>query len=1502
MTYSPNNPVSDAARPHTGALITAQEIRDLINSATAFNSAAAAAPERGYTVLIGDVGFNELAVTGSVVFTVTNLEGTATQVTASLDTSSGNLGYAQVAADMQTAFSAAGITGGTVTVSSITEEVGGRLVITADKGLTLRVDSTTNGVESLILGVQGRYSALPYTVPKLDPLHATPFVNEDTGESTLYVNSPARVTGPAVSASGPYSGNLRIRVDVDGTASTQDVAINALTLDGIATAINSAFTTFFAGLDGDAYDSYPLAKVVNSTYLSLSIDGKTGTGNDTYSYATTTIGISGRDADGLIADDLAETLLGLPARRGSSSEHVFTNDRKIAFFRGVPVVGDDNTAILDAPARGTMGVGTYGPAVESKEQLPATPLDTDLEIRFVADKKVPWAYDSNLAAWTRAVPATVAPISYALDEEAYKLDNTGDTFTPDYLGATSATATASNTFALNSTVTSGGLVGEVPRLVDVRNSQSEMSFANNSTGSRSLFREMPLFNSTTNRAFQKGTRQGVPFLGSVTDFEGMTSTSGVAAEGFVWAGAVGTVLERPSTTSGSLVGFELQGTESIAEGKLFRIVASTKNYNADREALTRDWQKQILQIPAPASGGTAAGSAIYHVEQEDLSGALGPRWLNTSTIDSIAQDDYQLTLRFQTAAGNHNRPSEGQFVQVVAVVPETGGRPDVTAVLRTQGEAQDATTKAGVIFSTVATLPTAFDSGTNTGIPATYEYYRATVSVGGILAIDHVTNATTTNLATFKVDQGLDATPRTLRVVVEEDDANNEFVRVYWGGTEDFANSLVEERDHTGALTTAFASDNYATRWLQQFPRGGQEADARTPALAGHYQIKDAGAVGSHYDRIIGTNDLHDAENLACLPGLYADPNGTDDGDHIIFDQFISVGFSKFQTEAANPGLPPVSAAMVRDSINAVTVSLNGNRQGIGSGNHAYQITDCTTNEPLVINLQGDLADNTLGYNQGVVIDTTNYEQDPGRTINIGYEHNEAVAHKQTQYWPQSSYNVSGGTSHPESNVSPSAVPATANSKSSKTTWDLGDHVNDARYGYNGSNWTNTGTRFTVFSSQVNRPGAFTSSRTFSLGRACDVATLSAGYHTNYEDRYGTSDLYANVDSYNRLAEAPSGYWAPFGAASASNPAALRLDNIVYPRYNTNNDAYGYTGTSPSGRIIPTCDATTTTDGSVPHPCDNNGWWLSVPAITDVGDEYHDAVLPCAASDPVLSVAPTGSPTSLGGEAYLHSAADPQRRYCTPAWTSARQSVTYSFLTTMPSIAQHQAAYGGGTTLRYEVDTCEIDYHMSTWLGQSNLCMTNQGGATNDPDSSAFLPAQNDSGGAVLPSGFRFLQSNHNNSSTGAIPGFVSEYIYNTSTGALDTVARFDPSGQNGLASAYRLTPERIVRKNQGFYDPFVSMQVKPNDSNRPVTAFSGSTFGGAGNNENPLYWKDHWFQGRPIFFPRVTDVAFHQPNSGQSIVTSANPFVTVSVTIAWWGPVVPAGIRLRTSATATPA
>lgn len=1498
MTYSPNNPVSDAARPHTGALITAQEIRDLINAATAFNSAATAAPERGYTVLIGDVSFNELAVTGNVVFTVTNLEGTATQVTASLDVSNGNLGYAQVAADIQSAFSASGITGGTVTVSSITEEVGGRIVITADKGLTLRIDSTTNGVESLILGIQGRYSALPYTVPKLDPLHATPFVNEDTGESTLYVNSPARVTGPALSATGPYSGKLRIRVDVDGSSSTQDVAISGLSLNGIATAINSAFNTFFAGLDGDAYDNYALAQVVNTSHLSLSIDGKTGTGNDTYSYATTTIGISARDADGLIADDLAEILLGLPARRGSSSEHVFTNDRKIAFFRGVPVVGEDATAILDAPARGTMGVGTYGPAVESKEQLPATLQDTDLEIRFVADKKVPWAYDSNLLAWTRAIPSTIAPISYALEEEAYKLDNTGDTFTPDYLGANGSAPTASNTFALNPTVTNGGSVGEVPRLVDVRSSQSDMNYANNSTGSRSLFREMPMFSDTTNRAFQKATRQGVPYLGDVTDFEGMTSTSGIATEGFVWAGAVGTVLERPTTTQGNLVGFELQGTEDIAENKLLRVVASTKNYNADREALTRDWQKQILQIPTPASGGTAASSAIYHVEQEDLSGALGPRWLNTSTIDSIAQDDYQLTLRFQTAPGVNNRPSEGQFVQVVAVVPETGGRPDVTAVLRTQGEAQDATTKAGVIFSTVATLPTSFDSGTNTGIPATYEYYRATVSVGGVLAIDHVTNATTTNLATFKVDQGLDATPRTLRAVVEEDDANNEFVRVYWGGTEDFANSLVEERDHTGALTTAFASDNYATRWLRQFPRGGQEADARTPALAGHYQIKSGGGTTTpHYNRIVGTNDLHDANNLACLPGLYADPNGIADGDHIIFDKFISVGFSKFQTEVANPGLPPVSAALVRDSINAVTVSLNGNRQGIGFGNHAYQITDCTTSDPLVINLQGDLADNTLGYNQGVVIDIANYEQDPGRTINIGYEHNEAVAHKQTQYWPESSYGVSGGTSHPESTVSPSAVPATVNRKSSKTTWDLGDHVNDARFGYDGSNWTNNGTRFTVFASQVNDPTAnYTTSRTFSLGRACDVATLSTGYHTNYEARYGTSDLYVNVDAYNRLSEAPSGYWAPFGAASGANPLNLRLDNVVYPRFNTTNDAYGYSGNTPGGRILPTCDATTTTDGTVPHPCDNNGWWLSVPAITDVGDPYHDAVLPCSGNVPALSVAT--NLTSLGGEAYLHSDADPQRRYCTPAWTSARQSVTYSFLTTMPSIAQHQAAYGGGTTLRYEVDACEVDYHMSTWLGQSNLCMTNQGGAANDPDSSAYLPAQNDSGAALLASGHKLLQSNHNNSSTGSVTGFVSEYIYNQSTGNLDSVTRFDPSGMNNMASQYRPAGGDVVmRKSNGFYDPFVSMQSK---NGRTVTPFSGSA-SGVGT-ETPLYWKDNWFQGRPIFFPRVTGVAFHQPNQGQSIVTAANPFVTVSVTIAWWGPVVPAGIRLRTSATAVPA
>jgi hypothetical protein len=1476
MTYSPQSPVSDSARPHTGALITAKEISDLINSATAFNSQATTAPRRGVSVLLADVGFTganiPLTNNGTITFIVTSPGGVTIDVTASID-GDPQPQAEDVVADISSAFNTAGL-GEEVDVSSLIDPIGKtRLVFVMTKGYTLTIDSATEGLEAILLGVAHRNPSgfLPYTVPIRDPLHGTPFLNSGTSESSLYADSPARIVG--LPLTGQVTGNLRIRLKVADNTATADIALSNMVATQIVAAINGngTISTFFNNLVGGLYSSYPFATLLNDNTVVLTLDGSYNESEGTYYGAATEIGISAVDVGGQrLLGDVADLVFGLQPRRGTP-EYVATNSRKVSFLRGVPVVSNFSKY---TGSRGGIGFGYLGAPLGSKADIGSS--TEDFEIRYDAHSAIPWAYDSNTQTWSRAIPAMGGALSYDKDKEAYTLLTSNDTFTPDYRGSgNSALKTGSSSWAVASTVRDGGVVGQLPRLVDIRNSMSIMSLANNSTDGRSTFREMPLFSDCLQRTLGKATHQGVPFLGDVSIMSLVGGGVGATARAAIVVGAVGTVSQTYTTYSGASLNIPVQGTSGIPSNSLVRIATSYGSAAADREAAQPVWSQQLAQFVTPT--GTATDAATLYSAT-----ALPTGWVS-SGLTRVAGDDYLLNISY-----NGSSQPSGEQPTIVSIVPDTSGYPDVSATFRTTDTPTDLLTRAGVIVSSdytdLAGSPNDW-ALTNTEVLSLI----VTIDTGGkgkmfIFAGGSETPAYTT----FVVDSPLNEVAKTLRVAVSNV-GGNALVSIYWGGTEDYANSVADERGASG---------------LETFGRGGVEGNQRTPILVHQYTLT---ALDGR-DIAFGSR-VADTAILGALPGIFVDPMGT---DAIVVDNFATIGFSSLQTESAIPGLPPVSGALLRDSLSAVTVMLNGVQQGVGDGNHAFLISDCTHEDPLTLNLTGDLGLTNLTTPNGVVPGGSGYNRDPGRKINIGFELNELQSIKEFRFWP-SVGNFGYGDVSP---ISPGDIgfssassviggSYTSNSRSSRTTWDLGDYVLTTGIGYNGFSWVPTGAngaevaqKYTVLAAgnHTNAATAGTtkkSNNTYRLGAASDIATIES--ITSFSATSGNAtDNYANIKSFNRLTVPPDGYWAPFGVNTATVtdngfrngigstaitnsrdvPLSLRMDDAL--SFSAGNIS------GSGGKSYPTLDSSA--GGGTDTIVATNGWWASVPVVNSKsihsGTGVSDDLMVTRNRQGAMSINFDGD--FIFGTSFLEDSADNQRIYCTPAWTPSRTRLVYAFLTTMPSIEYHQGNQGWnseGTTLRYEVDTAEVDFITSTWLGNTaNI----DGHATPD-----YLPLTSIAGNATrtwTPTGIIATDKEYKTIITGAggNSGGLGHHI------AVETLQDKTAPTATPSAVTRRLPPQgggNVMTKNTGYYDLFSS-----------VYPFTNSTTAVGVDSENTT-----WFQGKSIDAPHISEVTFAQPGEAGSLTKDGHPFVTVLVAIEYHGPVVPSGIRLRTSAVAVP-
>lgn len=403
-----------------------------------------------------------------------------------------------------------------------------------------------------------------------------------------------------------------------------------------------------------------------------------------------------------------------------------------------------------------------------------------------------------------------------------------------------------------------------------------------------------------------------------------------------------------------------------------------------------------------------------------------------------------------------------------------------------------------------------------------------------------------------------------------------------------------------------------------------------------------------------------------------------------------------------------------------------------------------------------------------------------------------------------------------------------------------------------------------------------------------DLATVEtdflAGSSFNVAD---VGDRYEYVSGFNRLVSPPDGYWAPFGTSTTTVsdggyengvqsgtlsltrtiPTSLRDDNIKQFQDSTNHPVTG--GTFKNYPVL-----NAGAGGETSSKVASNGWWASIPAICDIStsaagsseDDYamsrnrHGALSITSASD------------NINGFNYLHSSADRQRIYCTPCWTPSKTTIVYGFLTTLPSVAQHQSAFSSNTTLRYEVEEADVDYLMSTWLGNSQNIQGNSTAQT-----LSYSGAWVTNGKVAAGDTLRTLVPNlgGNGGGSGVVVG--EEVLWDGAT-ATKVNRRTTPYPSTTISKATTAT---------GFYDLFSS--VYPFNSNTPS----------AGDISDARY--TNWFTGKTIIFPHITDITFVQPGDTGSLVESSHPFVTVLVAIEYHGPVVPTGIRLSASAVATP-
>lgn len=949
----------DANRPHDGAVVKGQEVRELLKSAVTY-SAGTLTPGRS-AVLIGDARFVRVAVNVRYRLDIT-INGTNKIIDLTSVATGGNVTPSDVASAINTGFSE------TYAYVYNNEPFDGTafiaIVAPSPQGssASITVSEINDGTDASasVFGLQGRGAGMPYTVTAANPPYGLHWLQTTaSGEDDnikLFLGTPARATGLVNLAASPGTLNLsrrthlRIRIISNTgaifgplTIDVRGASPSATQPSEIVNAINSAFTALPGWPNVLSGPAHLVARGVGTQYLQI----LSGPVLSPFIGPTAAVEISGLDIGGslgfnFLMDDAITEILGLPRGEGGKVigriPHTFKgSDFSDSYIRGI---GNRSGA----------GIGPWGPALETASRIPAAGA-VDGEIRVAKDTGIPWVFRQGQfgllgSGWRRAVPAYEYPVTYDKSNEAYRLKSTNDTFVPAPLSALrynlSSTWASNSYIELDSNAIETGRIGDVVTLVDAKDylwrggpysggrdlfvlspnydnfpiTRYTLGRSTNGINWRVLDSNTPAITGTNNQRFR-------PVGSNVAQTQALGASTFTAIRAYNESGGEVRNFDLPiqsATNSFSFTIPEVSVGSPVRPSTFSVFVANAGASDRSLFSTTVPFNYAGYDNGSGVLSGTGITGTIDYT--------TGVVTITTST--NLSYDQHKFIYSY--AKSN---------LQVIAI----DVRKDPSAETRAGGTPAE----VGIIYGA---------SGTSTGVD-TGSGFAAIVKDDGTGSLVTMTGGVVTPFAGFLVDPPLDTTWRTLRVLfqVEAGSPSNIAVHaVFWNGSNKSCDWSTKDYAQPEASLTASQTDGgievervSKLISLVSYPATGA---ANESGAYGGIWIKGSSASGGFTEKVIQVKNYQNHS-----------------GFKIPFTQIT-------------PALPPVSGIRLRDTINAIQVA----KAGSIITSPVTVISDCNARTPLQINFKGDLALSNLS---GIGAD---------RTIDIGLDTAQALAARDIRY------------------------------------------------------------------------------------------------------------------------------------------------------------------------------------------------------------------------------------------------------------------------------------------------------------------------------------------------------------------------------------------------------------------------------------------------------------------------------------------------------------------------
>lgn len=950
----------DVNRPHDGAVVKGQEIRELLKSVATMN-AGTEAPGK-VASLLGDARFSVVSVAVNYrlrleINSVDRIIDLRTVATNNLVTP------ANVVTAINTAF---GTTYAYVYNNETFDGTAFIAIVAAGTDPYITVKDMADGTDAgaKILGVAGRNAGVPYTVSGVDSPFGLLWYETGTSDSIrMKLGSPARATGTVNLSKGVGTVNLSarpfLRIRILGpngavfgplTIDVKGANPSATQPSEIVTAINAAFTALPGWPNVGSGPARLVTKEVGSNYLEV-VSGPVASPftGPSASVEISPLAVGGPIGVNFLIDDAVTDLFGLPrGEEGRVSQrvpHVFTGaDFSSSFIRGVT-------------SRSGPGIGSWGPAMESAKDIPADG-SVDGEIRIAKDTGILWVYRQGQFGfdgdgWRRAVPGSKYPIVYSKALESYQIKTTSDTFIPQPLSRVAynisptwpvdaGSAEEINAYVtLDSNTLQTGQVGDAVALVDAKDFIWKVGPY---TGGRNFYQPSAVWDNFPTARYKLGrTREGADWRLVDSNTPAITGTNNQRLRPIG-----GNIASTAALGASSFTALRAYCDSAGSSGYYVLPIGSTVNHtftipNVLGYTPVKQGSFSIRVVPSFGNASNTTSSTEYtYFAYDNGAGVISGTGI-TGTINyttGVVSITTSVALDYTLYAISYSYAQANFQVVCVDVRKDPNGETRVA-----NGVVESA--EAGIIYNAI---PGQTGSG-----------YVAIVRDDGTGQISTIQSGTPVSRGVFAVDPPLDTTWRTLRIVLAiTPEAITHYV--FWNGS---------NKPTDWVATENFIGDAPLT---SNQTNGGNEVDQRGRKIAAIVSYPPFGGL--------------DPNEGGYFAGLWAKGTiaGSGYAEKIVqFRNFQNHSGSRIPFNSSTPALPPVSGIRLRDTINAIQVKKNGTLQV----SPVSVISDCNANTPLVINLAGDIA-----TSQGSGLTGQ-------REIGIGLYANVAISNKEQRFLSQ---------------------------------------------------------------------------------------------------------------------------------------------------------------------------------------------------------------------------------------------------------------------------------------------------------------------------------------------------------------------------------------------------------------------------------------------------------------------------------------------------------------------